>query len=159
MESCHCGKEQTTVNETFITLIQRNTDQENQIWTLPSPILIGRGRHNTIVLDDTKLSRQHLRIHQQGNAIVVEDLQSKNGMLVNDNKVAMGQLQDGDTVQIGAFVFQFSSELLASNVSLVRCPNCRKVHRRAHLDCEWCGFSLANAATLPTVLTHRNRGN
>ncbi len=66
----------------------------------------GRGTENDIVLDDTQVSRNHARLIRQGDEVIIEDLGSTNGTLVN-GKPVMGQqvLQPADIISIGSSVF------------------------------------------------------
>ena len=145
------------MHEKLISLIQQHSDQEPQIWTLPLPLSIGRDRYNQLVLSHKKISRHHARIRLHNNVVIVEDRQSRNGVSVNGRKIAESPLQDGDALQLGPFTFQFSVEPLPAQVGLVRCsnPDCERLLLRTHLDCPWCGFSLALAATQPYHAGHQ----
>ncbi|MCK6629539.1 MAG: FHA domain-containing protein [Anaerolineae bacterium] len=66
----------------------------------------GRGTENDIVLDDTQVSRNHARLIRQGDEIIIEDLGSTNGTLVNGKPVVGQQvLQPADIISIGSSVF------------------------------------------------------
>jgi pSer/pThr/pTyr-binding forkhead associated (FHA) protein len=71
-------------------------------------IKIGRASDNGIPLDDTKASRYHARVVAQGDAFLLEDLESTNGTRVNDRPVSRRILESGDVIQIGKsrLVFQ-----------------------------------------------------
>lgn len=71
-------------------------------------ITIGRASSNEVVLKEAKVSRQHATIKRHGNEYLIEDLQSSNGIFVNEEKVKEHALSDGDIVQIGDFVMKFS---------------------------------------------------
>jgi hypothetical protein len=144
------------VDQRTISLIQYGDQEEAYIWTLPLPILMGRAKHNQIILDHAQMSRKHARIILREDAILVEDLGSVNGVRVNGHKITVAQLQDGDRVKVGPFVFQFSSQPLPPSEPVVQCPHCRRAYLKRHLDCGWCGFSLANAATLPYLAIDRH---
>ncbi|MGN6360104.1 MAG: FHA domain-containing protein, partial [Thermomicrobiales bacterium] len=63
---------------------------------------IGRQDDNTIVLDDARLSRHHLRLDLHDGQLTVTDLGSANGTRVNGQAVTTGQtLHSGDRIQIG----------------------------------------------------------
>ena len=66
------------------------------------PVLIGRSPSSDSVIDEPFVSASHARFSLQGPALVLEDLHSTNGTLVNgcpiDEPVA---LRDGDEIQIG----------------------------------------------------------
>jgi len=65
------------------------------------PITIGRDEDNDMPLDDAKLSRHHCRIVRTAEGVVIEDLESRNGTLVNGVPVRRRVLDPGDTVLIG----------------------------------------------------------
>lgn len=63
---------------------------------------IGRQSGNTIVLDDARLSRQHLRLDLRDGGVVVTDLGSANGTRLNGVLVSGTQpLRPGDRLQLG----------------------------------------------------------
>jgi hypothetical protein len=61
----------------------------------------GRGTQADITLADETLSRQHCRICRQGERWFIEDLQSRNGILVNGTKTPNAELKPGDIVLLG----------------------------------------------------------
>jgi uncharacterized protein YraI len=69
-------------------------------------LTFGRGADNDIVLDDTQVSRNHAQLVRQGDEIILEDLGSTNGTLVNGKPIT-GQhmLQPADIISIGASIF------------------------------------------------------
>ena len=71
-------------------------------------IIIGRGDKADIRLNDTKASREHAEITKVGNAWVATDLGSQNGIMINENKVTQGQLNEGDKLIVGQTVFKFA---------------------------------------------------
>ncbi len=70
---------------------------------------LGRGDHNTISMPQNRgCSRDHCKVWEVGPAkYAVADLGSTNGTLVNDEKHARADLQDGDHIQVGQVVFRF----------------------------------------------------
>jgi len=67
-------------------------------------ITIGRQNGNTIQLTEKNVSRRHARLTPDGDAWVIEDLGSYNGVKVNGRPVdARVVLQEGDVVQIGDY--------------------------------------------------------
>ena len=71
-------------------------------------IIIGRLPNCTVVLDHPEVSRRHAMIRQIENGYVIEDLNSSNGTLVNDQPVKQVQLHDGDVIQISTFLLLFN---------------------------------------------------
>ena len=68
---------------------------------------IGRGDCN-IALNDSEASRRHARIVKSGFEYVIEDLQSSNGIFVNDQRVQRAKLADGDRVRLGRTLIFFN---------------------------------------------------
>jgi hypothetical protein len=66
------------------------------------PVTIGREDDNHIVLADSRASRHHAVIEDRAGTLVVQDLHSANGTLVNGRRVAGTQvLRQGDAIRIG----------------------------------------------------------
>jgi len=68
---------------------------------------IGRDVDNMIQLVHDEVSKHHAAILQNKGAWTIEDLNSRNGVLVNGKRVVRAELKDGDTVKIGPFMFNF----------------------------------------------------
>jgi pSer/pThr/pTyr-binding forkhead associated (FHA) protein len=63
---------------------------------------LGRQDDNTIVLDDARLSRHHLRLDLRDGQLTLTDLGSANGTRVNGQAVTTNQvMHPGDRIQIG----------------------------------------------------------
>ena len=69
-------------------------------------LTIGRGRDNSIVLDDMLVSRKHLRITADDEGLLLEDLGSRNGTYVNGRRVERSHLQEGDRIGVGGTTFE-----------------------------------------------------
>ena len=76
-------------------------------FALDAPCLVGRGPYNHIVLDDTRISRQHAKVSPEAGGHVVYDLNSANGTYVNDEPVDEYVLRDGDLIKVGRTIFKF----------------------------------------------------
>lgn len=62
---------------------------------------LGRSPGADIVLDDRSVSRRHALVAIRGEAAVILDDRSLNGVEVNGVRVAEAALRDGDTIAIG----------------------------------------------------------
>ena len=74
----------------------------NRVRIEPLPFLIGRQSGSQLVLRDTRISRTHARIVADGGGYLIEDLQSLNGVFVNDERVDRRRLQPADRISFGA---------------------------------------------------------
>jgi len=66
---------------------------------------VGRGDHNTLTIHDASVSHSHCEILVYGTEVIVRDLGSRNGTLVNGERVEAQQqrpLADGQIVKFGA---------------------------------------------------------
>lgn len=73
-------------------------------------ILLGRSRECDIQLDDPNTSRRHAEVRREGDAWVVADLGSTNGIKVNGSRVAEAELHPGDEVTLGLVRLRFERE-------------------------------------------------
>ena len=70
-------------------------------------LLIGRALTTDIPLDDAHISRHHARLTRQEEQLIVEDLQTVNGTLVNDQSLTKPHaLQPGDVISLGPFTIR-----------------------------------------------------
>ncbi len=67
----------------------------------PLPFLIGRQDNNHLVLRDNRASRNHARIVFEDGQYWVEDLNSRNGITVNGEKLPRAVLAEGSVVGFG----------------------------------------------------------
>ena len=73
------------------------------------PVVVGRSPSSDIVVDEPFVSATHARFSLQGPALVLEDLGSTNGTMVNGHLIGQPvTLRDGDEVQIGDTVMRVS---------------------------------------------------
>ncbi len=63
-------------------------------------LTIGRSVDCDIVLEDESISRRHARIGQEKGQCYIEDIGSRNGLLVNGSRTRYHWLREGDTVDL-----------------------------------------------------------
>ncbi len=73
------------------------------------PVVVGRSASSDIVIEQPFVSATHARFTIQGPALVLEDLESTNGTLVNGHLISQPvTLRDGDEVQVGDVIMRVS---------------------------------------------------
>jgi serine phosphatase RsbU (regulator of sigma subunit) len=92
------------------SLIALDGELRGRRFALDHPVLVGRGPYNHVVLDDTRISRQHAKIAPEAQGHVVYDLNSANGTYVNDQQVKRQRLSPNDILRFGPFSFRFEGE-------------------------------------------------
>ncbi len=68
---------------------------------LNTPVTIGREEGNVVQLNDERISRYHMKIHENDGTMLLTDLQSTNGTRVNGETVQLWILRPGDLITIG----------------------------------------------------------
>lgn len=79
-------------------------------WVNSKTVTIGRAASNFIQITDSDASRIHCRIVPLASGVQAHDMDSSNGIFVNDKKVKRHLLQDQDSLQIGDCVFVYHQE-------------------------------------------------
>lgn len=85
-------------------LIIKLQNQQDQRYEIEKPeILIGRGEECDLVLPNVSVSREHalIRLNEQGAEVV--DINSENGISINNQKVKQKLLESKDEILIGNF--------------------------------------------------------
>jgi len=78
------------------------------IYDLDGDLVLGRGDRAEIRLDDPFASSRHAHVYEQGNIVVIEDLDSTNGTYLNEEMLETARpLHPGDRVRIGESEFTF----------------------------------------------------
>jgi chromosome segregation ATPase len=72
---------------------------------------IGRAPGCELQINSSSVSRQHALVLMGPRDVIIEDLNSTNGVIVNGRKVSKALLNDGDMVMIGEAQFRFSMTL------------------------------------------------
>jgi pSer/pThr/pTyr-binding forkhead associated (FHA) protein len=83
--------------------------------------VVGRGPECHVRPNSELISRQHCLLRVRGSVIVVRDLGSTNGTLVNGKRLRDEcSLADGDTIQLGPLVLQviFADDDLGPDIAL-----------------------------------------
>ena len=81
------------------------------IYDLDGEIVLGRGERAEIRLQDPFASSRHALIYEQGNIVVIEDLDSTNGTYLNEELLQSPRpLHPGDRIRIGDSEFEFEAD-------------------------------------------------
>src|SRR5512140_1374551 len=78
-----------------------------------SEVTLGRSSDNNVGLNDFAVSRRHAVVRREGNAWVINDQNSTNGVKVNGRFVTNVALTPGDVVTIGTFTLGVREEVAA----------------------------------------------
>lgn len=145
-------------------------------------LTIGRSLQNHVVLKGQTVSRNHARIIFQGNHVLLEDLGSTygtmvNGLYVRGRKVLQPEdrIQMGDALVIyhaGPEVPQYdratppigtlrAMPLAELPRNMIRCPNCGTANLKTNSVCYNCGYALVphnvGPSYRPTPLVSQTR--
>lgn len=95
-------------------LVMMEGPQQGQTFVLDQvQTIIGRDPSSSIPISDPQVSRQHARITQQGNLMVIEDLGSTNGTFANGARLTRAHtLSNGDAIALGNAVTLTYNEAL-----------------------------------------------
>lgn len=82
-------------------------------------ITIGRGKRCDIAFPGTHLSKEHARIHGSPDGLHITDLDSDNGIFVNDIRTEQAVLRSGDRLRLDVYSFYvFGPEINTPRPSL-----------------------------------------
>ena len=97
-----------TLPKTSATLMVRSGPQAGERFVLDTSMTrLGRHPDSEISLDDISVSRRHAEIERHGQEYVLRDSGSLNGTYVNQKRVDIIELTQGDDLQIGKFHLVF----------------------------------------------------
>ena len=92
------------------------------------PCVIGRSNANDLVIIDKEVSRRHALIDCIGGIYVVEDLNSKNSILVNQKRRTRALLRSGDIITFGQVDVVFYLEHKRTGKAITRAAMEDKPH-------------------------------
>src|SRR5262249_35594702 len=88
-------------------IIQDDEGKTTVVPLIRDEITIGRKEGNTIRLTERNVSRKHARIVKSNGAVVVEDLDSYNGVKVNGARIqGRVAVNESDRIQIGDYLLE-----------------------------------------------------
>lgn len=112
--------------------------------------LVGRSAACHVTIEDPLVSRQHARFRIEGARATVEDLGSRNGLIINGRSVSgVAELSDGDRVRIGTQELVFCALRAASKTGasagtrptgfMCHCAACGLPYPMESPQCPSCG--------------------
>lgn len=94
----------------YALLTLRETEGERYFGLFGARIMLGRAVDCDIQLRDSQASRYHASIHREEGQYFIEDMNSSNGLQVNQKRIYQRQaLRDQDVVTIGKTTLTFSA--------------------------------------------------
>ena len=116
----------------------------------PGETILGRSPECHVSIEDPLVSRQHAKVRIEGDAAVVDDMGSRNGLRVNGRPVkGTTELADGDRIRIGTQELVFcrvttAGETASKRTGFLRhCASCRTPYPEEMVTCPSCGSTDA----------------
>jgi len=100
-------KELDRKNPSINLTVYRAGQFVEQVQSNQFPFVVGRSNANELVIIDKEVSRRHALIDCISGIFVIEDLNSKNGILVNRKRRSRALLRSGDTITVGQLDISF----------------------------------------------------
>ncbi len=91
-------------------LVVINGGELGQKYEIPEgSTILGRSTRADICVNEESVSRKHAVIENDGQELLIRDLDSTNGTRINDRLVTERILRDGDQMRVGRTIFKFLS--------------------------------------------------
>jgi hypothetical protein len=105
------GSAEAAHREPRLAVVRAPGHDPGMIYDLDGELVLGRGERAEIRLQDPFASARHALIYEQGNSVVIEDLDSTNGTYLNEELLQTPRpLHAGDRVRIGDSEFVFEAD-------------------------------------------------
>ncbi|MEM7253569.1 MAG: FHA domain-containing protein [Pseudomonadota bacterium] len=96
---------------TVVGCLYKHGDPSTRYMLTNELFTVGRSSENDLTLRDPSISRHHAEIrHRPDGSFLVTDLESMNGIYVNEKRVRSTMLKDGDTLEFGDVIMHFTLE-------------------------------------------------
>jgi general secretion pathway protein E len=73
-------------------------------------VTIGRDPDNVVPLKDDRASRHHCVIQERNGQVIVTDLRSRNGTLLNGQRITSAPLRPGDELKVGSILIELIAQ-------------------------------------------------
>ncbi|MFO8071085.1 MAG: FHA domain-containing protein [Polyangia bacterium] len=115
---------------------------------------IGRSNECSLVLDDPSVSRRHATVLNEDGKLFVEDLGSRNGVVVNGERIeGRHLLRDGDRLAIGHQTIRIVAVQKTPDadrtMGLANCPSCGAWMSSNEEVCPQCGARRREEKSVP----------
>ena len=97
----HTAQPASTSSELAYSLVFTHAGVEKRIALSPGATVIGRAGTCDVVLNDSSVSRWHVRLMVADGQCVVKDIGSRNGTYLNGDQIEEAALRDGDHLVLG----------------------------------------------------------
>jgi pSer/pThr/pTyr-binding forkhead associated (FHA) protein len=94
----------------FALVLAAEGGQEARVVVRGSQFSIGRGGDNDLILSDPSVSRSHLLIRYEQGSYLAQDLDSRNGTMVNGRAITSAPLTGGESLRLGEVALRFIRE-------------------------------------------------
>lgn len=74
------------------------------------PVRLGRGEECEVSILSEKVSRHHATVLRRGTRVAIRDENSTNGTYVNDERVTLAELKDGDRIRVGKTIIKYLAQ-------------------------------------------------
>ena len=107
---------QKSYDKNYVARIEVMTDGEliAEYFFEPGRVIVGRSPDNEVYIDSKFVSRHHAQIISGDDGCIIEDLNSTNGIYLDDRLVKKHTLSDGDVITLGAYQLVYH-EITGSN--------------------------------------------
>jgi PAS domain-containing protein len=92
-----------------LLVLQSPDNQSREISLQAGQNVAGRDPGNELHLPSRRVSRKHCSFAVENNRVIVRDLGSANGVVVEGQRISEAELQSGQRIQIGDYLLQFIS--------------------------------------------------
>lgn len=89
-------------------IITAETGESTSLGLSDETVTIGRRRDNSLCLPHLSVSGYHARVLSDSGCLIIEDLNSTNGTLVNGHKIDRHFLLHSDDIKIGTYALKYS---------------------------------------------------
>lgn len=111
-------------------------EQKSTILVDDDYITIGRSDKCTYPIPDSSLSSNHCKIYVKDDVLYIEDLQSKNGIILNGIKVFKQKIYTNDIINIGNCTLRVDQSKLSSEATKILKTDTKAEDRSLILELE-----------------------